>query len=249
VAVGVVLALAAHSAAFGDVIVAPNADTNTSGNATQFGVLDSGSVTFQFAYDASQFSGISAGTTFTGIGFRLPGGAATLASSLVYSQYSIEVATAAVPVGSLTTTFASNESADDTVVRSGALTIPGGSFVGGSSPNPFNEIAFTTPFVYKGGSLVITLRHSDPGQTQTVNANTIGGGGQPITLANSVANFSSSTATTADGSGTGFFNVPVASFYFTPTAAVPEPTPFVLVASTLLPALAYRKFRRARAAS
>jgi len=39
-----------------------------------------------------------------------------LTTSLNYSQYSIEVATAAVSVGSLSSTFASNESADNTVV-------------------------------------------------------------------------------------------------------------------------------------
>jgi hypothetical protein len=237
------------SAAFGNIIVAPNANTNVSGNNQQFGVLDTptDNVTFQFAYDASQFAGIANGSVLHGIGFRLPGGASTFASPLVYSSMSIEVATAAVGVGSLTTTFASNEGADNTVVRSGALTIPANSFVGGASPNPFFEIAFTTPFVYHGGSLVITVRHTDPGPSFSVDANSIPAG-VPATIGNTVANFSSNTATTADSAGAGFYNVPIASFDFT-TASVPEPAPLVLAAASLLPALAYLKFRRARAAS
>jgi hypothetical protein len=113
------------------------------------------------------------------------------------------------------------------VVRSGALTIPANSLVGGSSLNPFFEIAFTTPFVYHGGSLVVTLRHSDPNQSVSVDANQINVA-LPITLGNSVANFGSMTATTADRNGVGFYNVPVASFFFTTSATVPEPSSFTL---------------------
>lgn len=221
------LALLVHSAAFGDTIVAPNGDTSTSGAAAQYGVLGAGAVTFQFAYDASQFSGISNGSTLNGIGFRLPAGVGTYAAALNYSQYSIAVATAALPVGSLSATYASNVSGDETVVRSGALTIPGGSFVGGSNPNPFFEIAFTTPFVYHGGSLVVTIRHSDPGSTVSapVDANFTDTAAPPLTIGNSVADFSTASATTGQ---VGYFNVPVASFYFTaPDGAVPEPASVV----------------------
>lgn len=221
------LALLAHPAAFGDTIVAPNGNTNTSGPVVQYGVLGAGAVTFQFAYDASQFSGVSDGSTLNGIGFRLPGGAGTYASALDYSQYSISVATAAVPVGSLSATYASNVSGDETVVRSGALTIPGGSFVGGSNPNPFYEFVFSTPFVYHGGSLVVTIRHSDPGQTVSapVDANLTDTAALPLTIGNSVADFTTASATTGQ---VGYFNVPVANFYFAaPDGAVPEPASVV----------------------
>ena len=219
------LALLAHSAAFGDTIVAPNANAGTSGSGQQYGVLGSGAVTFQFAYDASQLSGISSGSTIDGIGFRLPARADTFPTTLSYSQFSIDVATAALPVGSLSTTFASNVSADDTVVRSGALSIPGGSFVGGSNPNPFFEIVFTPPFVYQGGALVVTIRHSAPGQDgPPVDANTIPTP-LPLTIGNSVANFGSATETTGQA---GYFDVPITSFYFTPSGgAVPEPASVV----------------------
>ena len=62
-----------------------------------------------------------------------------------------------------------------------------------------------------------------------MDANVIGTGVQK-TIGNSVANLGSSTATTADSSGPGFYNVPVTSFYFTPTS-VPEPGPMVLAAA------------------
>jgi hypothetical protein len=240
-----VLALLLPSAASASVIVAPNANTATPGNSQQFGVLDTGNVTFQFAYDASQFSGVAVGSTLKGIEFRLPAGAATLNSALAYSSYSIEVATAAVPVGSLSSTFASNESADNTVVRSGALTIPANSLIGGAGPNPFYEINFTTPFVYNGGSLVVTLRHSDPGLSVSVDANTLGA---IAGIGNTVANFGSNTATTGTAN---FFNAPVAGFDFSPPVAAPEPSSLVLAASSLLllPALAVVKLRRRRAAA
>lgn len=239
-----VVALMLPSVANAGVVVAPNANTNVSGNAQQLGVLGRGNVTFQFAYDASQFSGVAVGTTLNGIGFRLPANAATISSPLFYSAFSVEVATAALPVSSLSATFAANQAGDNTVVFSGPLTIPAGALVGGTGPNPFYELVFTTPFTYQGGSLVVTLRNgnaTDQPSSVFVDANSAD---SVAGIGNGLANFNSSTATTADGNGVGFYNVPIASFDFATVNSVPEPTTWVLASIALLPALAYRTLRR-----
>ncbi len=223
------LALLTHPSAFGDTIVAPNGNTNTSGNGAQYGIFDSGAVTFQYAYNASQFAGISSGSVLTGIGFRLPANMDTFAPALNFSQYSISVGTATVPVESLSTNFAANVSADDAVVLSGPLTIPGGSLVGGSDPNQFYELVFGAPFVYHGGALVVTIRHNASTTTSPppVDGNLIGTGTTtlPLTLVNSVAAFGSNTATIGEA---GYFNVPITKFYFQPSdGVVPEPASIV----------------------
>jgi hypothetical protein len=137
--------VAGHSAS-ASLVVAPNANTSTSGNSTQFGILDSGAATFQVAYDASQFAGIPVGTQITGIGVRLAAGNPTLNTPLNYSSYTIQLGPSANPITSLSSTFAANEGAGTTTVRSGSLTIPAGSLVGGPGPNPFYEFVFSTPF-------------------------------------------------------------------------------------------------------
>jgi len=49
-------------------------------------------------------------------------------------------------------------------VRSGALTVPQGSFPTGGNPNTFGfEIQFSTPYLYDGQDLLITLRHTGQG--------------------------------------------------------------------------------------
>ena len=59
--------------------------------------------------------------------------------------------------GSLSSIFANNRGADEVMVRTGPLTINAGVFLGGSSPNAFGQILFTTPFTYTGGNLLIEI--------------------------------------------------------------------------------------------
>jgi hypothetical protein len=56
--------------------------------------------------------------------------------------------------------FANNIAADAVSVRSGPLTVPVNSLPGGSGPNGFFFIPFTTPYAYFGGDLLLTLRQN-----------------------------------------------------------------------------------------
>src|SRR5262249_7684861 len=145
------------------------------------------------------------------------------------------------PITSLSSTFAANEGAGTTTVRSGSLTIPAGSLVGGPGPNPFYEFVFSTPFTYTGGSLLATFIHSDPGVSSGLNldANFITPLGD---VGNRVAFLGSDTSTTGR---VGFYNAPVLAFDIT-TAVVPEPSTLWIAVSGLVPGLGYLRYRRPR---
>lgn len=226
----VVLALTSVTVQAGPfTIVAPNANATIAGDSVQFGILDSGAVTFQWGYAASEFNApgpaIPIGSAITSIGFRLSPNTPTLTTALNYTQFDIEVSTPAFAIQSLTTNFANNQGANEVLVRSGPLTVAGGSFVGGSSVNPFYDIAFNTPFIYTGGDLLFTILHSDPGVSVSIEANTLAL--EPAGLTNTVGNFGSTTATTGQ---VNFFNSPVTQLDF---AAVPEPATLALLGVSL----------------
>jgi hypothetical protein len=206
-----------------DMLVLPNSNTSSAGNNVQFGVLDSGSWTFQWVYSASQLNS-AVGDQITAIGFRLAAGQTTIGSALNYSTFNLQLGTSLQPAGSLSSTFAANQGADTTTVLSGPLSIAGGSFVGGSGPNPFYDINFTTPYTYTGGDLLFTLRHSDPGVTTVVDANTL-----PNSDTDTVGQPGNIAATTGEGQ---FFNSPVTQIEFSQTT--PEPASLTLLATALV---------------
>ena len=69
-------------------------------------------------------------------------------------SFSIHLSTSANPVGSLSTTFADNVGADDTLVfTSPAAALYGGTNAGGPAPNAFDLVlTLDTPFAYVPGS-------------------------------------------------------------------------------------------------
>jgi len=207
-----------------DMLVLPNANTSASGNNVQFGVMDSGVWTFQWVYSASQLTSV-VGDKITAIGFRLGPGEATVSSPLVYSTFNLQVGTSLNPAGSLSATFAANQGPDTTTVLSGPLTIAGGSFVGGSGPNPFYDINFTTPYTYTGGDLLFTLGHSDPGVSIYVDANSL-----PNSVTDTVGEPDSTSATTGEAH---FFNSPVTQIEFASAAPTPEPASLTLLCTAL----------------
>ncbi len=214
--------LLATPAANAGVIVLPNANTNTSGNAQQFGVFGgAGTIdTLQWVYSASQLTSI-VGQQITSIGFRLPAGASTVTTPATFTQWDLQVGTSLNPPGSLSATYAANQGANTTTVLSGPLVIPANSFVGGAGPNPFFDLQFTTPFTYTGGDLLFTLRKStDSTANFGVDANTL-----PLSVTDTVGS-------TGSGDTTGtqhFFNSPITQLDFA-TAAVPEPSSLALLA-------------------
>lgn len=129
--------------------------------------------TLQVQIAASQLAGLPpSGTRITGLAFRLANVAGTPASwpppgGFLFSQFDITISPAINTVATMSTTFSSNNfptifGVGPTVVRSGPLLIPAGSFTTGASPNPFGfEIPFAVPFTYvtsNGNDLVFTIR-------------------------------------------------------------------------------------------
>lgn len=198
-------------------VVAPNAYASTDAPALTVAIINNGAAaTFQFAYAASQFAGVAAGSRITSIGFRAePGFAAT--EDLEFSRFDIQLATLATPLNAMSGVFADNVGADAVQVRSGALSIPAASITAsGPTPYSFFTIGFSQAFTYNGGDLVVTLRRSTPTTSNFfgVDAVAVGSG-----LTGSVGGTLSADATEGEA---GFYNVPVARFGIA-AAAVPEP--------------------------
>lgn len=227
----------ATAACFGGVVV-PNTFSGAVGPVDTFGPLGTLTAAQEFLFAASEFSTIPVGSQITSIGFRLASRApASPAAPLIYSDYSVELSTSLVPIGSLTNSFGNNYGPDLTIVRSGPMTIGTNALAGGAGPNLFFTIPFTTPYTYQGGDLLLTLVDIyTSGPALDLDAFDVG------PLADSA--FS--------GGSVHLFNVPIAEFDFqasAPTSSAPEPGSGVLLigGSAALYWLFKRRVRQRRA--
>jgi hypothetical protein len=145
-------------------VVVPNqyATTAASGSGLNTFIRDINNTrTGQLLVNANQLGSLQAGDQITGMTFRLWTGATIPFPDqpATWNDYSIWVGQGVAPLAG-STTFASNFLGTPTLVRSGALTIPAGSFSVGGSPNAWGfEIGFQTPFTYAGGHLTFEIRH------------------------------------------------------------------------------------------
>lgn len=115
---------------------------------------------------AGELQEIPVGSQITGLTLRSTDANAWPASGLGFTQYQIDVSTAAAPPNALSALYANNEGSDKLRVRSGPLSVLKQSFPGGG--NAFGTtIHFDRPFVYVGGDLCITVRHSGSGSGAT----------------------------------------------------------------------------------
>lgn len=153
-----------------DTIVAPGAFEDTVGDAGVVTPLDNSEATYQVVYGEDQLTDIGLGMPITGVAWRMsPSGAPPSfpVADQTWSSYDIEVSTSLNPPGSLSSLFADNiNPADVIMARSGPLTIPAGSFTnnGQQEAQEFGYvIGFDTPFVYSGGDLLFTIRHTGSG--------------------------------------------------------------------------------------
>jgi hypothetical protein len=208
--------------AYGDIIVLPNANALAEGDLGQSTLIEQVAITQQTVFAASQLSTVPLGSLITGMAFRLDGGAAGFpASALTWAQYDVQLSSSANAPGALSSTFASNVGANAVTVRSGPLTIPAGAFSGGATPNLFGlELPLTTPFVYNGGNLLITIRHSGNGSsTAFLDAQLDGALNQSIAATSATATTASTVPPLVRGS-------PIVRLTFAP---IPEPSSVLLL--------------------
>jgi hypothetical protein len=131
---------------------------------------ETGATTFQIDIAASQLTSL-AGESINAIGFRLPGGAPSIAS-VTLSGFSLELSGSANPIGSLSATPSANIGANAQTVDSGTLVLSG--LVGGSATNPFFLINFSTPYLYTGGDLLITDSYTSSSFLFSVDTTPVG---------------------------------------------------------------------------
>jgi hypothetical protein len=210
-------------------VVVPGAYETTDAPLAQFAVFGNPSnspFTFQYVISASELGGIATGTTINSIGFRIAGTPFLTPDAAVnFSQFNLAIGQSANPLTSLSTSFAANQGADTVSALSGPLSIAAGAFVDlpGEGPNPFYDLTFTTPYVYAGGALAITIRATPVS-------------GSPAVAVDAVAPSTSSINTvgiafTADATtGTvGILNAPVTRFGLEAAGVVPEPATWAMM--------------------
>jgi hypothetical protein len=182
--------------------------------------LISRNVTSQMIIAASQLTTIPVGSTIGGLSLRLGAGQSTFPASAdwFYSQFDVQLASAARTPATMSTTIATNLGADATLVRSGPLVIRPGAFTGGSSPNAWGAtIAFPRPFVYKGGDLAIVIRHSPTRTNETPLADHVSTANAGYGTLFRHLQSTSTTATTTTSTAA----MPVLRLHFTPSQVIP----------------------------
>jgi hypothetical protein len=210
-----------------DFVVVPNAYANVQGTIGVGTILRDQPRTLQVVYSASQFASVPLGSRITAVAFRLEAGQATYPpTDRHYDGYSIQLSQSLNAPGSLSGTFAENIGADVVTVRSGPLDIAPLSINGGPGINPFDFVlSFTTPYIYEGGDLLMTLRES--------------GNGVDFEFVDAVANDSIGQAiaaigdTATDNSSLNIDSYPIAQFTYT-GGSVPEPSSYVLLCAGVI---------------
>ena len=195
-------------------VVAPNGNSSVNGSANQYGIFDD-NWTFQWELAASQLTPL-AGDSLTAIGFRLDSGESSLTPTTVAS-FDLQLSSAVNPIGSMSSTFGNNIGPDAVTVYDASLSL--GSLTGGSGPNPFFLITFSTPYTYTGGNLVMTATVSGASSTSfSVDANRVGDGYGDTVFSNMAE----------------YFNYPITELQATTDTTTPEPATLLSLAGGLL---------------
>lgn len=226
----VFLALIA-GAAFGSTIVIPGADAATNGaggNDFPFNLADQfrTEIRYQQVYAGSAFG--TGPILITGIAFRLDEDATFgHAFSTTLPNVRIDLSTTSANPDALSTTFANNVGADDTIVfGTGTLAISSTRSGPAAGPQPFDIfINFGTPFRYdpSRGNLLFDLRNIDGGSTAEFDTD--------ITPGNATSRLLSVNVNSPTGSAD--TNGLVTEFVFQ-SADVPEPGLSMLCGGALL---------------
>jgi len=193
--------------------------------------------TLQTVVAATSLGGIPVGAQIMGLSFRLDDSqSAWPVTAINWSSYSIQLSSSLFAPGSLSTNFAANIGPDVVTVRSGALAVQPFSYPADQVPNEFgSRITFSTPYTYRGGPLLVTIRHSGNGSSDHFVDAAPDLAGEFQTIYNPAGE----NATTATFKG----RTPVFQVYYT---VVPEPAGVLPLAMLGLGWLTVRRRNRAR---
>jgi hypothetical protein len=153
-------------------VVAPSSLTSVDGNEDDRSpFFVNGGMRYQQVYGSSQFTGVGNPMFISGMAFRLDGPDGG-AFSLNLSSVDIWLSTTTKAVDGLSGTFASNIGVDQTLVRSGALSISSADVAGPGNTRAFDVvISFQTSFLYDPtkGNLLLDIRNNDTTNNFTNN--------------------------------------------------------------------------------
>ena len=212
--------------------VVPNSLTGdgTSASSTPFNQTG---VRFQQVYDASQFSSVVG--WIREIDFRVDaGGAGMDFLNATLSNVQISVSTTLRQPDSLSPIFADNVGLNNSIVRSGSLTISGRNIHFPGGPNPFEiAVQFTTPFFYDPaqGNLLLDVRNYFGAATTPFDA--VNTPGDPVSSLFALG----ADATTGTPSTIGL----VTRFVIDP---VPEPSTWALFLTGIAAFVAFHRWRK-----
>jgi hypothetical protein len=141
--------------------VVPPANASVAGGTSFLGPLANSARTYQMLIHESMLTAM-VGLDIQSISYRLGAAAANPwpAADISYQDYRVYLS-GSVPPAERSFVFAENIVGQQTMVRSGPLTIRTGIYTSGSSPNAWGDpIEFDTVWSYSGGHLLVEIRHS-----------------------------------------------------------------------------------------
>jgi hypothetical protein len=152
--------------------VLPTDYVSTPGTATFLGPLYTGARTYQLLIHEDQLVGI-VGQEIQAISWRLPTGASSNwpATDVTVTNYDLYLSPSVAPADRNLTDFSLNAAGPQKQVRVGSLFIPMNSYTFGNIPNNWGpEIMFDSLYLYTGGHLLIELRLTGTGSSQSNDA-------------------------------------------------------------------------------
>ncbi|MCA8962073.1 MAG: hypothetical protein KDC38_16215 [Planctomycetes bacterium] len=165
----VVLMALASLPVLADEIVIPSSASTTAGSGAYSTLLNSAPRSYQLVVGPEELTTLPVGASITGITWRRPtwqvfGDWPGLGFTCNFANYDITLSSSLNPPGSLSTTYLENIGPDAVLARAGSWTLTDVYFPGGAltpAVNPFGEVVpFDMPYVYAGGDLLLTIRHT-----------------------------------------------------------------------------------------
>jgi hypothetical protein len=149
--------LAWQPVGFATPLVIPGGFASTEAGSADSAPLGIDVQRLQQVFGVSMLNDLGIGAIITGLTFRVDSGYGGIAAQTI-ENYEIRLSESRNAPGFLSAVFANNRGADEVIVRSGPLVIHPGDFPAGGRPNPFGlMIQFTTPYVYRGGPLLLEV--------------------------------------------------------------------------------------------